>query len=80
MQFFTPLLTNGALIRRLGEKKLYEINAKLLEQGYPKYYLGNTFDFNRDYRLIQTPRFVWWRLKEFYLWYIPEDKEITTRF
>lgn len=55
---------------------LVEINAQLVAQGKPEYYLGGA-GFNVEYRMANKPRYVWrwWPpdavLSEFYLYHLP---------
>jgi hypothetical protein len=65
---------------------LEAINEKLVQRGFPRYFLGES-GFNIQYRIANKPRYVfsWWppgaRLAEFYLFYmpnIPAGREPTT--
>lgn len=56
--------------------ELRKVNEELERLGHPPYYLGGAA-FNVEYRLANTPRWVfrWWppgvRLAQIYLYYIP---------
>ena len=86
--FFLQFLSIQKLLIELAknyEPTLIYINQQLNKQGYPDFFLGG-IAFLEDYRVDQKPRFVakWFppdvSLNQFYVRYLPEDKEITIQF